>query len=58
MWMFNEVSFARIADDIRTLAIRIERPQELEGALARAFEAQRPVVLDVVTDIEAVAPRP
>ena len=58
MWMFNDVNFARIADDIGALGIRVERPQELEGALARAFEAERPVVLDVVTDIEAMAPRP
>ena len=56
LWTFRAVNFARIAEEIGALGIRIERPSELSPALYRAVEADRPVVLDVVTDIEALAP--
>jgi acetolactate synthase-1/2/3 large subunit len=56
LWTFRPVNFARIAEEIGALGIRIERPSELSPALSRAVEANRPVVLDVVTDIEALAP--
>lgn len=58
LWVHNEVNFARIADEIGALGIRVETPRELEGAVARALEAGRPAVIDVVTDIEALAPVP
>ena len=33
-----------------------ELPGNIKGALAEAFKANRPVVIDVVTDIDALAP--
>ena len=56
MWTFRDVNFARIAEDMGALGIRVERPSELAGALDAAFAADRPVVIDAVTDIEAMAP--
>jgi acetolactate synthase I/II/III large subunit len=56
LWTFRPVNFARVAEEIGALGIRIERPSELSPALYRAVEADRPVVLDVVTDIDAMAP--
>ncbi len=56
LWTFNEVNFARLAEDMGAIGIRVEDPQELETALRQSFDADRPVVLDVVTDIEALAP--
>lgn len=56
MWVFTEVDFARIADDIGALGIRVESPSELAPAFDRALSAGRPVVIDVVTDIDALAP--
>ncbi len=56
LWTFRMVNFARIAEEIGAMGIRVERPGELPGALARAFAANRPVILDVVSDIEALAP--
>jgi acetolactate synthase-1/2/3 large subunit len=38
------------------LGIRVEKPGEIAGALAHALAAERPTVIDVVTDIEALAP--
>jgi acetolactate synthase I/II/III large subunit len=56
LWTFNKMNFARLADDMGALGIRVEQPAELAGALQRALQADRPVVLDVVTDIDALAP--
>jgi acetolactate synthase-1/2/3 large subunit len=56
MWTFSKVSFARIAEDMGAVGIRVEKPAEIAPALARAFAANRPVIIDVVTDIDALAP--
>jgi acetolactate synthase-1/2/3 large subunit len=56
MWTFSKVNFARIAEDMGALGIRVEKPSEIAGALAQAFKANRPVIIDVVTDIDALAP--
>jgi acetolactate synthase-1/2/3 large subunit len=40
------------------VGIRVEDPKDLPGALQRGLKAGRPVVIDVVTDIEAIAPFP
>jgi acetolactate synthase I/II/III large subunit len=56
LWTFNATNFARIAEDMGALGIRVEKASEFAPALARALAANRPVVIDVVTDIEAIAP--
>jgi acetolactate synthase-1/2/3 large subunit len=38
------------------LGIRVEKADAFPAALAQALAAQRPAVIDVVTDIEALAP--
>jgi len=53
MWGFNQVNFAKVAESLGCLGVRVEKPAELPGALERALAAQRPVVLDVVTDHRA-----
>jgi acetolactate synthase I/II/III large subunit len=58
LWTFNPMNFARLAEDMGALGIRVEKPADFAPALARALEAKRPVVIDVVTDIEAIAPAP
>jgi len=35
----------------------VEKPGEIGGAIAQALAAKRPVIIDVVTDIDALAPR-
>lgn len=56
LWTFKAVNFARIAEDIGALGIRVENPAEFTPALQRALKAERPVVIDVLTDVEALAP--
>jgi acetolactate synthase-1/2/3 large subunit len=56
LWTYNKVDFARLARDMGAFGIRVEKPGEFAGALAQALAADRPAVIDVVTDIDALAP--
>jgi acetolactate synthase-1/2/3 large subunit len=56
LWTYRMVDFARIATDIGALGIRVERPDQLSSALSTAIKSGRPALIDVVTDIEAIAP--
>jgi acetolactate synthase I/II/III large subunit len=56
LWTFSKVDFARIAQDMGALGIRVEQASAFPAALAQALAAERPAVIDVVTDIEALAP--
>jgi acetolactate synthase-1/2/3 large subunit len=56
MWTFTEVNFARIAEDMGAVGLRVEKPADLAPARAKAIDAKRPVIIDVVTDIDALAP--
>jgi acetolactate synthase I/II/III large subunit len=58
LWTFSDVNFARIAEEIGALGIRVEKPSELEGAVERALSAGRPAIIDVRTDPEVLAPPP
>ncbi len=56
MWILREVDFAKIAESIGCLGIRVTKPGEFAGALDRAVNAGRPAVIDVKTDIEGISP--
>jgi len=56
LWTFGATNFARLAEDMGALGLRVEKAADFAPALARALAANRPAVIDVVTDIEAIAP--
>jgi acetolactate synthase I/II/III large subunit len=56
LWTFNKMNFARLAEDMGALGLRVEKASEFAAALAKALAANRPAVIDVVTDIEVLAP--
>ena len=56
MWTFSKVDFARIAEEMGALGIRVEKAAEIGPAIEKALQARRPVIIDVVTDIDALAP--
>ena len=56
LWTYRMVDFARVANDIGALGLRVERAADFAGALREALAAGRPALIDVVTDIEAIAP--
>jgi acetolactate synthase-1/2/3 large subunit len=57
-WHFLPTNFARIADELGCLGIRVEKPEEIRPALEKALASGRPTVVDVHTDIAALAARP
>ena len=58
MWRFPEVNFAQVAESFGCAGIRVEKPGELKDALKRALAMEQPVVVDVVTELYAIAPHP
>jgi acetolactate synthase-1/2/3 large subunit len=58
MCMFQEVDFSRIAQEMGCLGIRVEKPEEISEALKKALVADRPTVVDVVTDVRCKPPSP
>jgi acetolactate synthase-1/2/3 large subunit len=56
LWTYTKVNFAKIAEDMGAVGIRVEKPNELGPAIEKALKADRPVIVDVVTDIDALAP--
>jgi acetolactate synthase-1/2/3 large subunit len=56
LWTYTHVDFARVATDIGALGLRVEKPAELPGALQKALASGKPAIIDVVTDVEAIAP--
>jgi len=57
MWIFEPNDLARVAESLGCLGIRVERPSEIRPALERAFAANRPALIDAVSDIAALADR-
>ncbi|GFG54149.1 thiamine pyrophosphate-binding protein [Mycolicibacterium agri] len=57
LWHFVDVDYARVAESLGVVGIRVEKASQLEPAMARAAETDGPVLIDVVTDIDAVAPK-
>ena len=56
LWTYNPMNFARLAEDMGALGIRVERASDIAPAVQRALAATRPAVIDVVSDIEELAP--
>ena len=50
------MNFANIANEIGALGIRVEKPSDFNSALDQALSATHPVIIDVVTDVDAIAP--
>ena len=57
MWMFKETNFAKVAEGMGCLGIRVEKASDLRAALEQAFAANRPVVIDAVSDYKVLHPR-
>jgi acetolactate synthase-1/2/3 large subunit len=63
LYRFEPVSFARIAVEMGCLGIRVEQPDEIDGALRQALAQQglaagRPAVIEVMTGLDYRAPEP
>src|SRR5262245_11744509 len=56
LWKFRDVSFAAVAETMGAKGILVTKPGEISSALQQAFEAKGPCVVEVISDINAIAP--
>jgi len=49
------VDFAKLGEALGCAAFRVDKPGQLKELLPKAFAMNRPVVIDVVTDENALA---
>lgn len=52
-YRFMDTNFAKIAEDMGALGIRVKNPDEVGNAIRLALESNRPAVVDVVTEPES-----
>jgi acetolactate synthase-1/2/3 large subunit len=57
LWVFPDTDFAKLAEDMGGFGIRVQHPGEIQGALDKAVASGKPAVVDVVSDINGIAPR-
>ena len=55
--MMSDGDFAAMAESMGALGIQVTRPGDFASALDQAVNANRPVVIDVKTHIEGIAPK-
>ncbi len=58
MWQFRDLDLAKVAAAMGCHAERVERPDQIRPALERALECGQPAVVDIASDIKALAPEP
>jgi len=58
LYRFGDVSLARIAQEMGCLGLRVTQPHEIAGAIQEGLAADRPAVVEVITDLDARAPAP
>ena len=58
IWQFLDIDFAEIARNMGCFGIRVERPSEIGNALEEAFASNKPAIVDIVSDMDALAPPP
>jgi len=57
LWEMNQLNFAKIAEGFGCVGIRVEKPEEIAAALHQAMSLNQPVVIDIVSDVNAFAPK-
>ena len=58
LWRFNDTNFAQIAESMGALGIRVTDPNRINSALDQAVSANRPAVVDIVSDGDVAAAAP
>jgi acetolactate synthase I/II/III large subunit len=56
VYAFRPANFAQIANDMGCLGIRVDKASDIRPALEKALSANRPTVIDVRTETEAMPP--
>ena len=58
LWRFTDTNFAQIAESMGALGIRVTDPNQINSALDQAVSANRPAVVDIVSDGDVAAAAP
>jgi acetolactate synthase-1/2/3 large subunit len=58
LWHFQDLDFVAIAESMGAKGVRVTKPSELPAAFEQGFSTKGPFIIDVVTDIEVMAPLP
>jgi acetolactate synthase I/II/III large subunit len=56
MWQFSKVDFSRIAESLGCFAVRVSEPGQIRDSLRKALDCGRPALVEVMSDIRAIAP--
>ena len=57
MWRFTPTDFSKVAESFGCVGMRVEKPADFRSALNEALRMNRPVVIDAVSDVKAMAKR-
>lgn len=57
LWHFTDLDLAQVATSMGVLGLTVRKASEFAGAMQRAVEHPGPVVINVVSDIDILAPR-
>jgi acetolactate synthase-1/2/3 large subunit len=55
-WLFSPVSYSKAAEAFGCKAYLVEKHEELPSALASALREKGPVVVEVMTEVNAICP--
>jgi acetolactate synthase I/II/III large subunit len=58
MWRFPDINFAKVAESFGCFGMRVKHPGELQEALKKAIAMNKPVVIDAVSEMHAIANKP
>jgi acetolactate synthase-1/2/3 large subunit len=58
LWKLADIDFVAVAESLGCFGVQVKRPKDFSGALERALNCGRPAIVDVMTDIEGIAPPP
>ena len=57
LWHFRDTDFAAVAESMGVLGLTVTKASDFESALEKALASKGPALINVVTEIEAMAPR-
>jgi acetolactate synthase-1/2/3 large subunit len=57
LWHFRDTDFAAVAESMGVLGLTVTKASDFESALEKALASNGPALINVVTEIEAMAPR-
>jgi acetolactate synthase I/II/III large subunit len=57
LWHFRDTDFAAVAESMGVLGLTVRKAADFDAALEKALASRGPALINVVTEIEAMAPR-